>query len=188
MNRRSVLTRLALGLPAARLAARHTAPGATGLGPQQTSLLALAEAVLPGELGSAGVAQVSERFMAWVRAWREGAEADHGYGHTALRHTGPSPVARYREELAALEAAARHRGGGLAELPLERRRSLVEDALRDARELPQRPGAHHVALDLMAFFFRSVEANDLCYRARIGRDTCRGLPDSGEPPAPRERS
>ena len=38
--------------------------------------------------------------------------------------------------------------------------------------------------DLLAFFFRSSEANDLCYGAAIGRDHCRGLPGSEEAPAP----
>jgi hypothetical protein len=49
-------------------------------------------------------------------------------------------------------------------------------------DLPERPEGRHVAADLMAFFFRSSEANDLCYRAAIGRDTCRGLVDSDRAP------
>jgi hypothetical protein len=36
----------------------------------------------------------------------------------------------------------------------------------------------------MAFYFRSSDANDLCYRAQIGRDQCRGLAGSDRPPAP----
>jgi hypothetical protein len=36
----------------------------------------------------------------------------------------------------------------------------------------------------MAFFYRGSEANDLCYRAEIGKDTCRGLADSEKAPKP----
>jgi hypothetical protein len=36
----------------------------------------------------------------------------------------------------------------------------------------------------MAFYFNSSEANDLAYRAAIGRDTCRGLTGSENRPAP----
>jgi hypothetical protein len=143
--------------------------------------------VLPAELGAAGLARSAERFAAWGRAWREGAETDHGYGHPSLGRTGVSPLPRYREELAALETAARRAGSSFAALPLERRRDLVEAALADTRELPALPGAGHVAADLMAFFFRSSDANDVCYRARIGRDTCRGLPDSEAAPEPLPR-
>jgi hypothetical protein len=35
----------------------------------------------------------------------------------------------------------------------------------------------------MGFYFSSVEANDLCYRAQIGRDTCRELASSDGRPA-----
>jgi hypothetical protein len=36
----------------------------------------------------------------------------------------------------------------------------------------------------MAFYFRSSDANDLCYRAAIGRDLCRGLDGSEQAPPP----
>ena len=42
-------------------------------------------------------------------------------------------------------------------------------------DLPGRPTGRHVVSDLMAFYFRSSEANDLAYRARIGRQMCRTL-------------
>jgi hypothetical protein len=35
----------------------------------------------------------------------------------------------------------------------------------------------------MAFYFQSSAANDLCYRAAIGREACRGLPGSEDPPS-----
>jgi hypothetical protein len=54
------------------------------------------------------------------------------------------------------------------------------------QDLPERPDGRHVAADLLAFFFRSSEASDLCYGKAIGRDQCRGLPGSEDPPAPLE--
>jgi hypothetical protein len=35
----------------------------------------------------------------------------------------------------------------------------------------------------MSFYFRGSDANDLCYRAAIGRDKCRGLAGSQNPPS-----
>ena len=59
-------------------------------------------------------------------------------------------------------------------------------ALEEAHitDLPRTPDGRHVAADLMAFYFRSSDANDLCYRAAIGRDQCRGLENSEQAPAP----
>jgi hypothetical protein len=63
-------------------------------------------------------------------------------------------------------------------------RAAVEAGLAAARvtALPQTPDGRHVASDLMAFYFRSSAANDLCYRAHIGRDECRGLAGSEQEP------
>jgi hypothetical protein len=61
----------------------------------------------------------------------------------------------------------------------------VEAALEKTKliDLPRTPDGRHVAADLMAFYFRSSDGNDLCYRAAIGRDQCRGLKGSDNPPA-----
>ena len=107
-------------------------------------------------------------------------------GFTRLRRTPPSPAATYPAQLDALDDDARERGRSFADLPLSDRQAVVEAAITAAKieRLPGRPDGGHVATDLMAFFFNSVEANDLCYRAQIGRDTCRGLTDRDERPAP----
>jgi hypothetical protein len=62
----------------------------------------------------------------------------------------------------------------------------VAAAITDAKieRLPARPDGGHVATDLMAFYFNSLEANDLAYGLAIGRDTCRGLEGSQNRPAP----
>lgn len=152
----------------------------------RTTLLALAEVVLPSELGASGRGRVVDDFVRWIRGYRAGADMDHGYGFTRMRTTPASPAAGYPAALDALDRAARARGAAFASLPVDARRAIVERALADAKieRLPPRPSGGHVAADLMAFYFNSSDANDLCYRAAIERDACRGLPGSEEPPEP----
>jgi hypothetical protein len=146
------------------------AQAATFPGAQAGSLRALARIVLPSELGIAKIDAAAENFADWVRDYRAGAEMEHGYGFTRLRNKPPSPAPVYLRQLAALGSAV------TAE--------AVAAALDEAKiaDLPRTPEGRHVAADLMAFYFRSSDANDLCYRAAIGRDQCRGLAGSERPP------
>jgi hypothetical protein len=150
------------------------------------TLRALAAAVLPPSLGAERIEEITLRFQTWLRAYRPGAELDHGYGHTKLRTAAASPFQGHSEQLRALEKAAAAEGNAFSRLTQERQRALVARALAEAgaKDLPERPDGRHVAADLLAFFFRSGEARDLCYGRAIGRDRCRGLPGSEEPPAP----
>ncbi len=111
---------------------------------------------------------------------------DHGYGFTRIRRTGPSPARHYPAQLVALDRAASRLKAKttFAELTIEARRTLLGEAFADARieQLPRRPAGAHVAADLMAFYFNSSEARDVCYEVRIGRDSCRGLAGSERPP------
>ena len=93
---------------------------------------------------------------------------------------------RYNAQLAALDADARAKGGSFATLDLETRRALVDAAFVKAgvRGLPARPAGQHVVVDLMAFYFRSSQANDDCYRALIQREVCRPIQITTRPPAP----
>ena len=50
--------------------------------------------------------------------------------------------------------------------------------------LPARPNGQHVVADLMAFYFRSSEANDDCYSALINREVCRPIAITTRKPAP----
>jgi hypothetical protein len=133
------------------------------------TLREIAAIVLPGEVDAGRIAR---DFAAWVNDYRAGAETDHGYGNTRIRVKGASPAAGYLRDLAALKG----------KVDLE----SITAALKGANvgELPRTPGGAHIAADLMAFYFRSSDANDLCYRAQIGRDQCRGLAGSDRPPAP----
>ena len=175
MKRRTLL-QLLLSLVAAFPRVRLFAQTPTLTGADQSRLRALADIVLPDELGPSGRDKVVTAFLKWLQEYRAGADTDHGYGFTRLRRTPASPASKYAAQLSALEA----RGGD--------RRGAVEAALTEARidRLPGRPDGGHVATDLMAFYFNSTEANDLAYRAAIGRDTCRGLTGSDNRPAPFE--
>ncbi|MBI1874385.1 MAG: hypothetical protein HYZ58_00915 [Acidobacteria bacterium] len=149
-----------------------------------TTLREVAAIVLPSELGRRRTDEVVDRFQRWLLGYKAGAEMDPGYGVTRLRTTGPFPGRSYAAQLTALGADAQARGGRLTTLAPGVQRAIVESALAAAKvdRLPARPDGGHVISDLMCFYFRSTEANDLCYRARIGRDTCRVLPGSDQPP------
>ena len=150
------------------------------------ALVAIADIVLPDELGGERRRQVVADFLRWVKDYREGSETDHGYGVTRLRMTGPSPARRYPAQLAALDTAARELDGSarFRDLPLDARRTAIAGALTSAKieRLPGRPSGGHIAADLMAFYFNSAAAFDLCYRAHIGRDDCRSLDGSENEP------
>ena len=177
----------ALGVLSVASAIRVDAQVAPPWTPSPAALGAIAEVVLPTELGASGRADAVEAFVRWLRNYKEGADTDHGYGNTRIRATGPSPVRSYQAQLAALDTRARATGASeFAAAPLADRRRIIEQAIDDAKivRLPSRPSGAHIALDLMGHYFSSSSAADLCYRAAIGRDTCRGLPDSEKPPAP----
>jgi hypothetical protein len=146
------------------------------------ALRAIAEVVLPGEIGADARARVVTSFIAWLHDYRGGADMDHGYGFTRLRRTPPSPAAKYSEQLKGLEARAA--GPGFAGLSVDARRVMLEEAIAAAKidRLPNRPDGGHIATDLMAFYFNGSEAHDRAYRAAIGRDACRGLDGSSERP------
>ncbi len=137
----------------------------------------IAPTVLPTTLGAAQVRSITDKFVAWTRGYREGVALTHGYGHPRLQKSGASPVPGYVSQLAALGAAARGKGRRWSALDQETRRSLLDAAFTSAgvRVLPVRPIGQHVVADLMAFYFRSSEANDDCYNALINREMCRPM-------------
>jgi hypothetical protein len=140
-------------------------------------LHAIAPTVLPATLGDNGVKHVTDKFVAWTRGYREGVPLTHGYGHPRLQKSGPSPVPGYVAQLAALDAEAKARGGTWGAIDPETRRAVLDAAFTKAgvRGLPPRPLGQHVVADLMAFYFRSSEANDDCYNALINREVCRPI-------------
>jgi hypothetical protein len=137
----------------------------------------IAPTVLPTTLGDKGVRSVTDKFVAWTRGYREGVALSHGYGHPRLQKSGPSPVPLYVAQLTALAGEAKTKGARWNALDLETRRALLDAAFAKAgvRSLPPRPSGQHVVADLMAFYFRSSEANDECYHALINREVCRPI-------------
>jgi hypothetical protein len=187
MNRRTLLQWMAsapalLPLHRVRLFAqpRDLTPDAIAM------LHEIAPTVLPSSLGPARIRATADKFVVWTRGYREGVALAHGYGHPRLQKSGASPVPNYVSQLAALDADARGRGGRWSTLDRETQRALLDAAFAKAgvRSLPPRPVGQHVVADLMAFYFRSSEANDLCYSAMINREVCRPIAITTRKPAP----
>ncbi len=146
----------------------------------------VAATVLPSAIGNKGQNEAVDNFLRWIREYKEGVALSHGYGDPQLVKSGPSPAPGYTKQLIALQQAAQSRGGRFGSLPLEVRRELIDTVFKaaDVRNLPGRPDGKHVVSDLMAHYFRSSGANDLCYNARIGRNTFRAIRVTTVRPAP----
>lgn len=142
------------------------------------TLREVAPTVLPGSLGAARIDAVVDKFVEWTRGYREGVPLAHGYGHPRLVRTKATPVPTYLAQLSAL--------GNWKTLDVEGRRTLLESAFAKAgvKNLPSRPMGQHVVADLMAFYFRSSQANDYCYQSQISREICRPIQISTKKPEP----
>ncbi len=153
-------------------------------------LRALADVVLPSELGAAGMTRAVDAFQAWLAAYDPVAERAHGYGTAELEYLPPDPAPGWTAQLQALDLEAERRHGrGFADLDVERRRALVLRHLGSERgeRVPAPLEARHVAIGLLAWWLGTPEANDLCHRAAIGRQTCRPLDASPQQPSPIQR-
>jgi len=167
------LTAAAAALPLMRVQLR-----ADELPADQVSILRdVAATVLPSVIGRKGQDEAVDNFLRWIREYKEGVALSHGYGEPRLVKSGPSPAPAYSKQIIALQQAAQARGGRFGALPLDVRRELIDAAFKtaDVRNLAGRPDGKHVVADLMTHYFRSSGANDLCYNARIGRNTYRAI-------------
>ena len=113
----------------------------------------------------------------------------HGYGNSTLRQKSGPPVSpRYTAQFASLDQAARAQGAAsfaVAAAPI--RRAIVESALntpQPVNRMPAKPTGANLIADFAGMYFNSAGAFDLAYNAEIGRDDCRGLENSDQPPAP----
>lgn len=159
--------------------------------PDREILLALGRAILPGELGAAGIDRVLTEFAAWLAEYRPDAELDHTYGSSEIDYTPAHPGPRWAEQLKGLEKESRRsKGKPFVALSKEERRDLIRAQIGDApaEGFPPAARARHVALGLLAYFSASTEATDLCYQAEIGKDTCRDLAASAGRPASLRRA
>src|ERR1043166_2383777 len=191
LSRRGFLASLAATVPLAVVVRRAHAAAIVHLETDPATLVALGEVVLPtSELGRAGVNRAVSAFVAWGKGYRENAELNHGYGTSRLRTTGPTPVTRWTKQLDDLDTAARaaHQKS-FRELTAAQRTELVRTALvapagSRVDRMPAIADAPHVALALLAHFYDSSVATDLCYQAQIGRHTCRPLASQTPKPLP----
>ena len=180
LSRRGFVAWVAGAVPVAVIARRADALAAAWLADDEATMRALARAILPSELGADGAARVARDFQRWIDGYRENVEMLHGYGTSALEVTKPSPRAKWAAQLESL------RRSGFNAKSADARRSLIAQALAAEKldRIPDVASAPHVALGLLAFFYDSSEANDLCHEARIGRETCRPLVAASRKPLP----
>jgi hypothetical protein len=152
--------------------------------PNARLLSALGDAVLPAELGPQGITRAVAEFQRWMDGYQPGGEANHGYGTGRIERLPADPRPHWRSQLAALDADAQRTGQSFSALPRDRRQTLIRAALAGERgdTLPSPLAAKHIALALLAHFYDSPAATDLCYRAQIGRQQCRPLAAQREQP------
>ncbi len=151
-------------------------------------LRALADVLLPSELGGAGLDAATAGFQAWVAAYRPAAEAEHGYGTDEITYTSPHPGPGWAAQLEALDLESRQRFTvGFAALDTSRRAGLARAMLTRERAtaFPPPAEAHTVALGFLAWYYATPGASDLCHGADIGARTCRPLDRLPEKPVAR---
>jgi hypothetical protein len=187
LSRRAVLGWLAASVPAAVIVRRAHAAAVGDLATDPRTLAAVGWAVLPTELGRERSAAAVQRFQRWILGYREGAELLHGYGTSKLERSGPTPATRWASQLDAIDARSRKQHGhAFADLPLTLQRDTIREDISALKvdRLPAVGRAPHVALALLAHFYASPEATDLCYGAHVAKQTCRPLSASPRQPLP----
>ena len=153
--------------------------------PNAAILLALGAAILPSELAADSRTLAVTNFQRWMEGYRPGGEVSHGYGTGRIEQLPADPRPKWQSQLTALDTEAQRVGGQpFAKLSVEQRQSIVRGALAGERgdSLPSPLAAGHVALALLAHFYDSAAANDLCYESQIGRQQCRPLAAQAQRP------
>ncbi len=150
------------------------------------TVLALAQVILPEELGADGMARATGGFESWVAGYRPAAEVTHGYGTGDLEYTPAHPGPGWTAQLEALDLEANQRYGKLfAALTAEQRRGMIQAQLQRERvdRLPDPAQARHVAIGVLAYWAQTPEATNLCYQATVSPYTCRPLSEQATKPA-----
>lgn len=156
------------------------------------TLVPLAHVVLPAELGVARIDRAAVQFSKWIAGYREGEETLHPYGSERLGRTGPSPAAKWAQQLRDLSTAAeakyRRPFSALQDI---QRADLVREALAGVQvnaRVPAPIAAPHVALALLAHFLESPDATNLAYDKVIDPKQCRPLAKSSSEPIALQRA
>ena len=191
INRRGFVGSVAASLPVAAASRRILKPGGPTAAPLDDELTrALGRALLPSELGTAGIERVVGEFQQWLDRYEADAELNHGYGTGEIAYTPADPTPRWQAQLEALNAEAQRRSSvSFIELDTDTQRDIIRQHIADDRidRLPRAYRARHVAVGLLAYFYSTPEATDLCYQAAIGKNNCRPLRRSPDKPISLER-
>lgn len=185
-TRRSFLKKSVATVAAASVAGcapdadRESGAGSSGAGPVPLpghTLRAVAEATLPAELGDEGRERAVAAFERWSDGLEPVAELAHPYLVPETRYSGPDPRPGWAAQLQGLEKECRARyGKDLGDLDVAARRKLLAGPVGQAGAgLGSPSNTDHVAIALMAHFFASPTATDLCYERVIAKQQCRGL-------------
>jgi hypothetical protein len=154
------------------------------------TLDALGSIVLPANsLGAEGVEKVVAGFRKWLEDLEPVAELDHAYIATdEILYGPPDPQPAWNAQLEALdlESEKKHEAPFHA-LPREAQEAILRGQLprRLDADLPEPARAPHVAIGLLAYFYQTSEANDLCYERAIEKTTCRGIESGAVEPGVR---
>ena len=181
---------LVSGITAASCAPPSEAPAAGSPRElERTTLEAVGRIVLPKKaLGDDGISAVLDDFAGWLSGFEPVAELDHPYLWTdEIAYGPPDPAPLWKSQLEALELEATKRHEmRYSELSVEAQRAILDRQMpRDVgAELPYAGAAPHVAIGVLAYFYRTSKANDLGYGAAIEKQTCRGLDSGPDEPAP----
>ncbi len=191
INRRGFVGSVAASLPVVAASHRIVKPGEPAAAPLDDELTrALGRALLPSELGAAGIERVVREFQQWLDQYEADAELNHGYGTGEIDYTPADPTPRWQTQLEALDAEAQRRSGiSFVALDADTQRDITRQQIADDRidRLPRPYRARHVAVALLAYFYSTPEATDLCYQAAIGKNNCRPLRRSPDKPISLER-
>ncbi len=160
--------------------------GAAAVHLPDETLRAVAETVLPDELGDDGRERAVRAFERWSEALEPVSELSHPYLVPEIRYSGPDPRPGWAAQLEGLEKECESRRGvSLSELDVPGRRGLLARPLGEAGpDLGAPQNADHVAVALLAHFFGSAIATDLCYGRAIRKELCRSIEGAEDEPAP----
>lgn len=166
-------------------AAQTVGPGAEPAPLPAHTLRAVAEAVLPAELGADGRERAVTAFERWSDGLEPVAELAHPYLVPETRYSGPDPRPGWAAQLEGLDKECRARfGKALGDLDVPACRKLLAGPVGQAGPgLGAPANANHVAVALMAHFFASPAATDMCYGRVIAKQQCRGLDGAAAEPA-----
>ena len=171
---------------AARTDGDATSAGTTPVPLHPETLRAVSAAVLPDELGDDGRERAVRAFERWSDALEPVAELSHPYLVPEIRYSGPDPRPGWAAQLEGLEKECESRHGvSLSDLDVAGRRDFLARPLEEAGPALGAPqDAHHVTTALMAHFFGSAIATDLCYGRAIRKVLCRSIEGAENEPEP----